>query len=336
MGVLALLAVRFGSTPVLDAFRAVDPLVVLAAVGVAVLTTVCCAWRWCAVAAGLGLRLRIGEAVPAYFRSQLLNATLPGGVLGDVDRGLRQRSATRATGLRTVAWERVLGQVVQVLMAVAVLTMVPSPLTGQVRTVWRDGLAGLRGLGEGSWAGALVVAGPVLALVAGAVVLFGRTRRRYRSGARRRRILAADWRGIRAVPRALPVIAVTSVVAVCGHVVVFLLAARSVNPDLRPGMLVPMALLVLVVGALPVNLAGWGPREGAAAWVFGLAGLGGAQGLSVSVLYGVLALVGTLPGVLVLLTGRGGARHGREGARHGREGAQQGCGETRQGEVQHG
>ena len=51
-----------------------------------------------------------------------------------------------------------------------------------------------------------------------------------------------------------------------------------------------------MVAAIPFNLAGWGLREGAAAWAFAAAGLGAATGATVAVTYGVLALVATLPG----------------------------------------
>jgi hypothetical protein len=61
---------------------------------------------------------------------------------------------------------------------------------------------------------------------------------------------------------------------------------------------------VLLVSAIPLNIAGWGPREGAAAWVFGAAGLGAGVGLEVAVVYGVMALVATLPGALALWSGR--------------------------------
>ncbi|MDN5798005.1 MAG: flippase-like domain-containing protein, partial [Intrasporangium sp.] len=249
VGVLSLLVVRFGSGPFVDAFRAADPAVLLAAVGVAAVTTVCCAYRWCAVGAGVGVPMRLIQAVPAYYRSQFLNATLPGGVLGDVDRGLRQRpeGGSRGTGLRAVAWERSLGQLVQVLLAVVVLLGVPSPLRARLVGGALDPSFGLR----------TVVSVAGIVAVVGTVVVSLRARRRRCVGAHPRRVLAADWRGIRAVPGGLPVVAVTSVLAVGGHVAVFLLAARSINPDLPLAVLVPSALLVLVVGALPVNLAGW-------------------------------------------------------------------------------
>jgi hypothetical protein len=65
--------------------------------------------------------------------------------------------------------------------------------------------------------------------------------------------------------------------------------------------MLPLALLVMLAMSVPTNVAGWGPREGAAAWVFALAGLGAAQGLATTVVYGAMALVATLPGAVVLL-----------------------------------
>jgi hypothetical protein len=49
------------------------------------------------------------------------------------------------------------------------------------------------------------------------------------------------------------------------------------------------------------SIAGWGPREGATAWVFSAAGLGAGAGIATSVVYGVMALVASLPGALVLV-----------------------------------
>jgi hypothetical protein len=60
----------------------------------------------------------------------------------------------------------------------------------------------------------------------------------------------------------------------------------------------------MVASGLPVNIAGWGPREGAAAWAFGAAGLGAAQGVTTAVVYGVMGLVASLPGVIVMVGGR--------------------------------
>jgi len=129
-GVLAFLVWRVGTGPFLDGLQAVDGGALAAASALAVLTTVCCAWRWRIVARGLGVDLPLGTAVAAYYRSLFLNVTLPGGVVGDVHRGISHGRDTSdvGRGLRAVAWERSAGQVVQVVLTVAVLLVVPSPV----------------------------------------------------------------------------------------------------------------------------------------------------------------------------------------------------------------
>jgi len=120
-GTLAFLVWHVGAGPFLDGLRSVDGGALAAAAGLAALTTVCCAWRWQVVARGLGIELPLGAAVAAYYRSLFLNVTLPGGVVGDVHRGVRH-------GLRAVVYERAAGQVVQVALTVAVLLVMPSPV----------------------------------------------------------------------------------------------------------------------------------------------------------------------------------------------------------------
>ncbi|MGY5134763.1 hypothetical protein ACWGJW_20565, partial [Streptomyces nigrescens] len=79
------------------------------------------------------------------------------------------------------------------------------------------------------------------------------------------------------------------------------LAARVAGATAPTAELVPLVVLALLAMALPLNVGGWGPREGVAAWAFGAAGLGAAQGLTTAVIYGVLAFVASLPGAAVLL-----------------------------------
>jgi hypothetical protein len=113
---------------------------------------------------------------------------------------------------------------------------------------------------------------------------------------------------------------------VAGHAAVFVLAARTAGVALPLTALVPVALVVLLASGIPTNVAGWGPREGAAAWAFAAAGLGAAEGVTVSVVYGVMALVATLPGAVLLALGSrdrrpadraAPAREPVEGAAHG-------------------
>jgi uncharacterized membrane protein YbhN (UPF0104 family) len=263
--VLVLVLWRVGTGDVLAALRRIGPVTVALAVLLAVDTTASAALRWTVVARDLGLQVPVREAFASCYRSQLLNSTLPGGVVGDVHRGVRhgRAAADVGLGLRSVAWERGAGQVVQALAVLAVLLLVPSPLRHVLL--------------------------PLLALLAVTLLVVAVVTRR-------------RWLGAFAPGTWLTVVA-CSAVAVAGHAATFVLAARSVGaaPVLQ---LVPLAFVVLLGMAVPVNLAGWGPREGVAAWAFASAGLGAAQGVAAAVVYGVLSLVAVLPGVTVLVADR--------------------------------
>lgn len=123
--ILGVVVWRVGAGSVLDALSHVGVGSVAFALLVAVPTTVCAAWRWRVVARGLGVDVPLRTAVASYYRSQLLNATVPGGVVGDVHRGWRHG---RDTGLRAVVWERASGQAVQLAVTVVVLAALPRVL----------------------------------------------------------------------------------------------------------------------------------------------------------------------------------------------------------------
>ena len=95
--------------------------------------------------------------------------------------------------------------------------------------------------------------------------------------------------------------AVWSLGAVLGHLALFLLALVLVTPGVGLLTALPLLLTVLVASSVPTNLAGWGPREGAAAALFALAGLGASTGVTVAATYGVLSLLAALPGGLLLM-----------------------------------
>ena len=279
--ILAVLVWRVGTGPFVDGVRLISGWSLLAATSITVLTTVCSAWRWQTVARGLGVGLPLGTAVAAYYRSQFLNLTLPGGVIGDVHRGVRHGldAGDVGRGLRAVGWERTAGQAVVVVLAGTVLLALDSP----VRPVM-------------GWVVATAVAGAVaITLVLRALPRLGPSRR-----ARAVRAARADIRDGLLDRRAWPVVTVTSVVVAVGHATVFLVAARTTGSDAPLSRLWPLAMLVMLAMVVPLHVGGWGPREGVAAWAFAAAGLGAAQGVATATAYGVMGLVATLPGALVL------------------------------------
>jgi glycosyltransferase 2 family protein len=263
--VLAVLVWRLGSGPFLDGLRGVDATALATAFTIGVVTTVACAYRWALVARGLGVTLPLREAVGAYYRAQFLNTTLPGGVVGDVHRAVRHGKdiGDVKLGVRAVVVERMAGFVVTIALSVVTLAVFPSPVRQHMP---------------------LAVA--VLAVVA-LVAYLVKGRVRIRTGLFSARV------GIGVL--------LTTAAVLAGHLITFLVAARTAGATAPLHLLAPLTLLALLAMALPCNIAGWGPREGVAAWAFGAAGLTSAQGVATAVVFGVLALVASLPGAVVLV-----------------------------------
>ena len=210
------------------------------------------AWRWTIVSRGLGVRPPCRPPWPAT-TAVFLNVTLPGGVGATSTAG----SATVATercgrGLRAVAWERFAGQFVQAVLTVAVLLVLPSPVRSSMPLV----------------AIAVTVAVFAVLLVARARPGAGRS-----AWARVRSAVSGDLRDGLLARRAWLGIVLASALVVCGHAVTFLIAARAAGITAPTSQMLPLALLVMLAMVLP-SVGGWGPREGAAAWAFGAAGLG--------------------------------------------------------------
>jgi uncharacterized membrane protein YbhN (UPF0104 family) len=283
VAILAALLWKLGTGVFLDGLRRIDSPTLLAAVAVGVVTTVFSAWRWQLVARGLRIRLPLGPAVADYYRALFLNAALPGGVLGDVHRAVRhgQSAGDMGRAVRAVVLERVAGQIALAVLGGAALLTLPSPVRDDVR-----GFAPLVALAA---AGALAV---VLAL--------RMNRAPSRRGGALRRTLGEARQGLLSRGNG-PGVALSSVVVLAGHVAMFVVAAHVAGSGASVAVLVPIAVLALVAMGLPLNVGGFGPREGVTAWAFGAAGLGASSGVAVAVVYGVLSFVASLPGAVVLV-----------------------------------
>jgi uncharacterized membrane protein YbhN (UPF0104 family) len=272
-----------GADPFKAGLRAATWQALVAACVLAVLTTVCCAWRWRVVARGLGVNIGLRTAVGAYYRSLFLNSVLIGGNLGDVHRAVRhgRRAGDVILGVRAVAWERLSGQVIQAAITAVVLLTLPSPVRPALPYIVA-GLAAIAGCA------ALIVRGGA-----------GGSRSRLTRAAR---AVSADLRHGLLAPGVWPKVMLASVLVVAGHTTTFVIAARVAGSTAPLGELVALLLMVQTAMVIPLSIGGWGLREGAAAWAFGAAGLGAAVGVTVATLYAVLMLAAVAPGAGLLLT----------------------------------
>ncbi|WP_157536947.1 lysylphosphatidylglycerol synthase transmembrane domain-containing protein [Microbacterium sp. Root180] len=265
-----------GAEPFLRGLAAVSPIAIAAAVVLAAAATCAAAWRWRTLATRMGLRLAWGESVAAYYRSQFLNTVLPGGVVGDVHRAVSHgRSVDQvAQASRAVAAERAAGQAVQLALALAVLVIA----------------------GSTAAASAFAVLGVVVAIIAVLAIVAAASRRARTAVTRELAVLRSAFSSVGTVLR----VVAASVVVLGAHVATFLVACVAVGVEASPDRVTAAALVAVLASSIPFSLGGWGPREGAAAWAFGVAGLGAAAGLAAATAYGVLAMIAVAPGAVVL------------------------------------
>ncbi|MDX8032890.1 lysylphosphatidylglycerol synthase transmembrane domain-containing protein [Lentzea sp. BCCO 10_0856] len=281
VAILVGLGLRLGTGAFLDGLRAIDAFSVAAALAIGFATTLLSAGRWVLVARRLGLSLTMRSAVSDYYRALLVNAVLPAGVLGDVHRAVNhgRESGDVGRGVRAVFFERFAGQMVLIGIGLAVLLVHPAP--------------GLD-LELSNTTVGLVLAGLVVAAVVG-----------WQLKPVRRVLVNTLADGIRLLSlKTWPAVLGLSAATVAGYVAMFVVAARAAGSDATITQLAPVVVLALLIMAIPVNIGGFGPREAFLAVAFGAAGLGAQQGFTTGIVYGVLALIASLPGAVVLFTSR--------------------------------
>jgi uncharacterized membrane protein YbhN (UPF0104 family) len=98
--------------------------------------------------------------------------------------------------------------------------------------------------------------------------------------------------------------AATLAISVLGHLVsIFVIYAlfHALGTDVTLRQCLVLTPFPLLLSLLPLSVSGWGVREGALVVAFGLVGVPAATTLAVSVVFGVILLVSSLPGGLLLL-----------------------------------
>lgn len=273
VALLAMVAALVDTESLLGHLGTFHPGWTLLALALTVLQHGISAWRWRFTAHRLGLDLPAGTAVREYLLAGFVNQVLPGGVLGDVSRAWRHArgSGRTAAAVYAVALERGSGQVVMALVAA------PALLT--LADLVHPGIA---------WPAAAAAA--VAALLAARWLPEPRDRGAGGFVPAIRQALVAR--------AALPAQLLSSALVVATYLGVYYAASRVIGADVAAATLLPLVPVVLLAMLIPVTIAGWGLREGTAALVWAAAGLDPAQGAAIAVAYGVLVLLGSLPGAL--------------------------------------
>ena len=267
-----------------------EPGWVLVAIGVSLLQSVLLGLRWSFIADALDVPLGKSRAIVEYALSRPLNQLLPSGVAGDAMRGLRHaRFVERKRRLRVaeaLALDRLSGQ-----LGLWVLVLLTSRLSVGATWPFSSYHLGVFGLVGGVLAIWLVVQLP-----------------RYPAGGSTRLSRLRDLirrNGVALLrPPGVFVHLTFSVLLVLSLVLQLAVAARALGLSFAATELLWLGPLMFLAASLPSLVGGFGAREGAAALLVTALGLPASAGLSLSVTFGLLDLLGVLPGLLVLVFDR--------------------------------
>lgn len=248
------------------------------------LQTVISAARWKITAARLDHRFSLFVAVREYYLAQFLNQTLPGGMVGDAGRAYRARhGAGLVRSGQAVLFERLSGQIALIGVAApgfALTVLVP---------------------GGPSWPTTLgtIALGLAAGLVTVPLLIFGGSKAPGAVGRASRDFIGAAQGAIFA-PEVLPWQLGLSLGTVACNLAAFAACAAATGTPLEPLAVVTIVPIVLLAMVVPLSVAGWGVREGAAAMLFPVLYATPEAGVAASVAFGLVFLAVTLPGALVL------------------------------------
>ncbi|MEE8439221.1 MAG: lysylphosphatidylglycerol synthase transmembrane domain-containing protein [Micropepsaceae bacterium] len=248
--------------------------------------------RWRLTAERLGAFLPFGVALSEYYLAVLTNQILPGGVLGDAARAVRhgrslstqEAAANYGPAIRAVIFERASGQLVLFLFMIGGFFFWPTASQGDAPLFEIGGIALLI---------VLIVGLALFFLIKGPLA-----KSRIGTGAggflaeARHALLARDV----VFQQALYSLSVLATYLFC-----FYCAGRAIGIAMSFAEVVALVPAILFSMTIPITIAGWGIREASAAAIWGLANLTPADGVAISVTYGIIVLLSALPGVFFVI-----------------------------------
>lgn len=238
--------------------------------------------RWTFILRKVGVRLRFGPALHILFIGLFFNQVLPSTVGGDAVRTWRLYKAGAALGasVRSVILDRIVGLAGLILLVVLGLPLVSSATT-DAAALWSllaivfSAMAGL---------------GLLLSLDK---IPFSWLRRGL---LRPLNDLAVDARSLFFAPGAAAFSVGLSLVVHFGSAMIVFVLALGMGIQIGALECVILVPPVILISALPISMAGWGVREGAMITALGFAGITPADALVLSLAFGLVTLVASVPG----------------------------------------
>jgi uncharacterized protein (TIRG00374 family) len=290
LGLLALIAYHVDLGEVLGIISHSNPWLLLPALLLQIASFLLAAFRWFLIMHALDFDARLPFFVRSYLKGTFFNQALPTSIGGDALRVLEAGRLGRGKreAFYGVFIDRIVGLLGLLILNLAAVSYRPMLL--QVRPEIHYIIVGIAVLG-----------------ILGVIVLSLLGKLHWLSRNRITRLLFDLSNRVRAVYHSFGATSEQLALSVLIHLLSMLaifLVGLSVGLDY--GLMVYLVIVppVILLTIIPISLAGWGVREGGMMALFTLVGAQRATVLSMSVLYGLLLIVASMPGMYYFLLAR--------------------------------
>ncbi len=269
----------------------VAPEALAAAFAIMVLQIVICAFRWRAVLKAIDADMGFVESFRLFYIGSFFNQALPSAVGGDAVRIYMSYKSGLTVGqaVNSVLLERVATVAALVLLVLGTQPFFLPRVSEEAGAMILPAVS-------------LLAVGAVLGV--GVLAMLDRLPESLRKWRIVRGIagLAEDTRRVFLAPK--PALSVMAI-ALVGHMnVTFAVYVIAMGLGLEVDFIDCLALFppVMLIMTLPISIGGWGVREGAMQFGFGLIGVAEGGALALSLLFGFVGIASNLPGGVVWLT----------------------------------
>ncbi len=268
-----------------EALREIAVLPLLLALGCLLASNFIASFRWFLIMRKIGFSFGYPFLLASFFKGAFFNQGLPTAIGGDAIRVLDcgREKGTMADAFYGVFIDRIIGMAGLLFLNIGALlinrTLLPAGIYSSLMTI-------------------MVLLSLIL------LALFFVHRIRFLSRIRLLRFisdLSHRYAEVYATPVAILVQTGLSVVNHLMAMVSIFLLGRSVGLDYPISVYLVLVPPVILLTILPISLAGWGVREGAMIGFFLLVGADQTRVLTVSLLFGLLVIITSLPGLFVFL-----------------------------------
>lgn len=276
---------------VLEVVRSLNPWLLVPALALQILSALVAALRWYMIMRELDFRQTAGFYIRSYFKGTFFNQALPTSIGGDA---LRVLEAAKVGGGKREAFygvfiDRIVGLLGLLLLNLIAIFSKPVFLEQGYPAVHYTIIA----MALFGFAGVFVL------------TLLGDVK--WLAGNRITKLIHDLSHRIRTVYRSGRTITLQTALSVIIHLLSMMtvyLIGRSIGLDY--GLLIYLVVVppVILLTIVPISLAGWGVRETGMVGLFLLIGAEKAEVLSMSLIYGLMLVAASMPGMYFFLLGR--------------------------------